>query len=76
MNYRLFIDDERFPVTPDWFVARTSGQAIKAVKMYGLPQEIAFDLDQDFNSLDIKTTSRAAKILRENGFIVKTYKED
>ena len=45
MNYRLFIDDERFPVTLDWFVARTSGQAIKAVKMYGLPQEIAFDHD-------------------------------
>lgn len=24
MTYRLFIDDERFPVTPDWFVARNS----------------------------------------------------
>lgn len=45
MNYRLFIDDERFPISPDWFVARTSGQAIEAVKMYGLPQEIAFDHD-------------------------------
>nr|DAJ41883.1 MAG TPA: hypothetical protein [Ackermannviridae sp.] len=28
MNYRLFIDDERFPVFPDWFVARNSFQTI------------------------------------------------
>jgi hypothetical protein len=38
--------------------------------------DLASDLDQDFNSLDIKTTSEAAKILRENGLTVKTYKED
>ena len=45
MTYRLFIDDERFPVTPDWFVARNSYQAIKALELYGMPQEIAFDHD-------------------------------
>lgn len=45
MTYRLFIDDERFPVTPDWFVARNSYQAIKALELYGVPQEIAFDHD-------------------------------
>lgn len=45
MNYRLFIDDERFPISPDWFIARDSCQAINAVRMYGLPQEIAFDHD-------------------------------
>ena len=45
MNYCLFIDDERFPVTPDWFVARNSYQAIKALELYGLPQEVAFDHD-------------------------------
>lgn len=45
MNYRLFIDDERFPITPDWFVARNSYQAIKALELYGVPQEIAFDHD-------------------------------
>lgn len=38
--------------------------------------DLASDLDQDFNSLDIKTTSKAAEILRENGLVVKTYKED
>ena len=45
MTYRLFIDNERFPVTPDWFLARNSFQAIKALELYGLPQEIAFDHD-------------------------------
>ena len=45
MTYRLFIDDERFPVTPDWFIARNSYQAIKALELYGMPQEIAFDHD-------------------------------
>lgn len=38
--------------------------------------DLASDLDADFRSLYIKTTSKAAKILRENGFTVKTYKED
>lgn len=45
MNYRLFIDDERFPVTPNWFIARNSFQAIMALELYGIPQEIAFDHD-------------------------------
>ena len=45
MNYKMFIDDERFPVFPDWFVARNSFQAIKAIELYGLPIEIAFDHD-------------------------------
>ena len=43
MTYKLFIDDERYPVTPDWFIARNSYDAIYAVKTYGLPSEIAFD---------------------------------
>lgn len=45
MTYRLFIDDERFPIAPDWFIARNIYQAIKALELYGMPQEIAFDHD-------------------------------
>ena len=45
MQYKLFIDDERYPVKPDWFIARNSYDAIYAVKEYGLPSEIAFDHD-------------------------------
>lgn len=45
MKYKLFIDDERYPTTPDWFVARSSYDAIYAVTNYGMPTEIAFDHD-------------------------------
>ena len=45
MNYRLFLDDERFPTTPDWYIARNSYQAIYALHNWGIPVEIAFDHD-------------------------------
>lgn len=45
MDYKLFIDDLRFPVEPDWFVARSSSEAIEAIKIYGMPSHIAFDHD-------------------------------
>ena len=45
MTYKLFIDDERFPVSDDWIVARSSEEAINYVKAYGMPNEIAFDHD-------------------------------
>lgn len=44
-TYKLFIDDERWPVTPDWLIARTSREAIIAISHYGVPSEIAFDHD-------------------------------
>lgn len=44
-KYRLFIDDERWPVEPDWVIARTPLQAIQAFEHYGIPTEIAFDFD-------------------------------
>lgn len=45
MTYKLFIDDERNPVTNDWVIARSSFEAIAAVTERGLPVEIAFDHD-------------------------------
>ena len=45
MSYKLFIDDERCPTTPDWMIARTSYDAIWMVENYGMPTEIAFDHD-------------------------------
>lgn len=45
MSYKLFIDDERYPTTPDWMIARTSFDAIWMVENYGMPTEIAFDHD-------------------------------
>lgn len=44
-NYRLFIDDERYPKSPHWLIARTSYDAIRFTREFGLPTEIAFDHD-------------------------------
>ena len=55
--YKMFIDDERYPITPDWFIARNSYDAIYAVKNYGFPNEIAFDHDlggQDTSMVFVK----------------------
>ena len=45
MTYKLFLDDERWPKTTDWLLVRSSHQAINAVQLYGMPNEIAFDHD-------------------------------
>lgn len=67
MNYKLFIDDERFPVTPDWFVARNSFQAIKALDLYGLPSEIAFDHDLGGRDTAITFLKYLENYLLDNG---------
>ena len=45
MAYKLFIDDERFPVTNDWVIVRSSKEAIDRVLAHGMPSEISFDHD-------------------------------
>jgi hypothetical protein len=45
VSYKLFIDDERFPITDDWVIVRTSQEAIDYVQAHGIPREIAFDHD-------------------------------
>ena len=45
MTYKLFIDDERNPVTNDWVIVRNSTEAIHVVQTRGCPSEIAFDHD-------------------------------
>jgi len=45
MTYKLFIDDERDPITNDWVIARNAEQAIQIVFDKGCPKEIAFDHD-------------------------------
>lgn len=57
MTYKLFIDDERNPVTNDWVIARSSFDAIATVQERGMPVEIAFDHDlggQDTSRVFIK----------------------
>jgi hypothetical protein len=45
MNWKLFLDDERFPKEEGWVIARTSAEAIDMCQQRGLPQEITFDHD-------------------------------
>lgn len=44
-EWKLFIDDERMPVHPDFIIARNSYDAIWMINNYGFPIEIAFDHD-------------------------------
>jgi len=44
-NYKMFIDDERFPESPDWLIVRNSMECVLAVEYYGFPKEISFDHD-------------------------------
>lgn len=43
--YKMFIDDERFPVSDDFVVVRSSQEAITIVESSGIPYYISFDHD-------------------------------
>lgn len=47
MIYKLFLDDERFPVEDGgkWIICRTVEDAIWTVEHHGLPSFISFDND-------------------------------
>lgn len=45
MTYKMFIDDERFPVDGTWAIVRSSQQAIQMVVDIGIPTFISFDHD-------------------------------
>lgn len=53
-NWKLFLDDERDPVTDDWVVVRNSTDAVIAVCSWGMPVEIAFDHDLGGDDTSIK----------------------
>lgn len=41
----LFLDDERYPTSPDCLIARNSYDAITFTKMWGIPTEMRLDHD-------------------------------
>lgn len=45
MHYKMFVDDERFPVTDDWVIVRSSEEAIQYVVKHGIPHEMSLDHD-------------------------------
>jgi hypothetical protein len=45
MFWKLFLDDERYPITNDWHIARNFDDAVWYVTNYGVPYYISFDHD-------------------------------
>lgn len=45
MTWKLFLDDERDPVSADWHVARSTIEAMALVRAKGVPVEMALDHD-------------------------------
>jgi hypothetical protein len=54
MTYKLFIDDERFPVCDDFVIVRSSQEAIELVRERGHPKYISFDHDLGGDDTSIK----------------------
>jgi len=48
MDYKLFLDDERYPADNSWVVARGYHDAVWYVTNYGIPRFISFDHDLAF----------------------------
>jgi hypothetical protein len=44
-NWKLFLDDERYPSSTDWVIARNYHDAVWYVQNYGIPSHISFDHD-------------------------------
>jgi hypothetical protein len=45
LDYKLFLDDLRFPVGDGWIIVRSYAEAVEVVKLLGIPQKISFDHD-------------------------------
>jgi hypothetical protein len=45
MRWKLFLDDERYPPTSNWIIARNMADAVWYVTNYGVPYHISFDHD-------------------------------
>lgn len=45
MTWKLFLDDERFPVDSSWAIARTPSEAFVLIEKNGMPNEMSLDHD-------------------------------
>ena len=50
MTYKLFLDDERFPVGDDWVIARNIDDFMDTISIRGIPAYISFDHDLGDNT--------------------------
>ena len=71
MNYKLFIDDERFPVGYDWEIARSSFEAKLVCIDLGMPDFISFDhdlADAHYTTMNGHTEIDYSKATEKTGF--------
>jgi hypothetical protein len=43
--WKLFLDDERYPIDNNFKIARTYDDAVKLILEYGMPEYVSFDHD-------------------------------
>lgn len=51
MTYKLFIDDERYPIGDDWVIARSHDEVMDIILDRGMPIFVSFDHDLGENKL-------------------------
>ena len=52
MDYKLFLDDERYPTDNSWVIARNFNDAVWYVENWGFPKFISFDHDLSIEHFD------------------------
>ena len=45
MTWKMFLDDERYPVDDNWVIVRNKCEVLKAISDRGMPSFISFDHD-------------------------------
>lgn len=68
MTYKLFIDDERFPIGDDWVIARSSSDATQILNEKGIPNYISFDHDLGGIDTSIIFINNLIDFLIDNSF--------
>lgn len=71
-NYKLFIDDERFPITDDWVIVRSSTEAFDTVIAKGFPVEITFDHDLGGDDTSMLFIHRIIDLLIDGDITIPT----
>ena len=68
--YKMFIDDERYPVDDTWVICRNSTAAILYIEQNGLPVYISFDHDLGGNDTSILFINWLIDYLLDNELVL------
>lgn len=71
--YRLFVDDERYPVEDDWIIARSYEDAMWYVNNRGIPDYISFDHDLGTEKTGYDLAKSLCEVLMDTGAPMFSY---